>query len=97
MSYAAVYVDTDLHFVDEKMKTKDADKNRKFFYGKSSDARKLSNIADITILELQRSREEGRGIDQIDKRMNKYVAEALIQSFNNRVGYEIKAFVQVIN
>ena len=67
-----------------------ADKAR----NKKSDAIQLREIQDINTLELQRSKDEGRGID-IDRQMNKYVAEALVQSFNQKVGYEIKVFVEI--
>lgn len=62
---------------------------------KRDDARTLENIEDITILELQRSKEAGRGIDRIDRQMNKYVAEALVRSFHNKVKYEIKVDVSI--
>ena len=85
------------------------DQSRKFYHGmedpkdkgkvdkarsKKSDAIQLREIQDINTLELQRSKDENRGIE-IDRQMNKYVAEALVQSFNQKVGYEIKVFVEV--
>ena len=67
-----------------------ADKAR----NKKSDAIQLREIQDINTLELQRSKDEGRGID-IDRQMNKYVAEGLVQSLNQKVVYEIKVFVEI--
>ena len=102
-TFALVFVDVNLNFENPR------DKNRKFHYGnedpkdkgvadkarnKKSDAIQLREIQDINTLELQRSKDEGRGID-IDRQMNKYVAEALVQSFNQKVGYEIKVFVEI--
>ena len=60
-----------------------------------TDAVALKNISDISTLELQRSKDETRGLD-IDRQMNKYVAEALVQSFNIKAGFEIKVYVSVV-
>ena len=102
-TFALVFVDVNLNFENAR------DTNRKFHHGnedpkdkgvvdkarsKKSDAIQLREIQDINTLEVQRSKDEDRGID-IDRQMNKYVAEALVQGFNQKVGYEIKVFVEI--